>query len=221
MGGSCSGRHAKRTSHNFSTMQHLPGPSKGCPMNYPTLPIGFHWAPLGGSWYTNTQTPPLQGKQHHLAGSNPTAGQLATRCATSHKTVTFGEPSIHPASPIPTSPRRTDTVARRHRPSGSRPASRYVRARRTSVPCGRCHSFSCSSSSSPWTAERTELSITVFTESWGRWGRSSQKAAPGSLVIPFLAVVYMSQFRSIITIHTFVSLTKAQKFVSIGPEVRE
>ena len=27
-----------------------PGPSKGCPMNYPTLPIGFHWAPLGGSW---------------------------------------------------------------------------------------------------------------------------------------------------------------------------
>ena len=27
-----------------------PGPSKGCPMNYPTLPISFHWAPLGGSW---------------------------------------------------------------------------------------------------------------------------------------------------------------------------
>ena len=23
---------------------------QGCPMNYPTLPIGFHWAPLGGSW---------------------------------------------------------------------------------------------------------------------------------------------------------------------------
>ena len=23
----------------------------GCPMDYPTLPIGFHWAPLGGSWY--------------------------------------------------------------------------------------------------------------------------------------------------------------------------
>ena len=20
-------------------------------MDYPTLPIGFHWAPLGGSWY--------------------------------------------------------------------------------------------------------------------------------------------------------------------------
>ena len=20
-------------------------------LNYPTLPIGFHWAPLGGSWY--------------------------------------------------------------------------------------------------------------------------------------------------------------------------
>ena len=27
-----------------------PGPSKGCPMDYPTLPIGFHWAPLRGSW---------------------------------------------------------------------------------------------------------------------------------------------------------------------------
>ena len=32
-------------------MQFLPGPSKGCPINYPTLPIDFHWAPLGGSWY--------------------------------------------------------------------------------------------------------------------------------------------------------------------------
>ena len=30
---------------------HVPGPSKGCPMDYPTLPIGFHWALLGGSWY--------------------------------------------------------------------------------------------------------------------------------------------------------------------------
>ena len=25
--------------------------SKGCPMDYPTLPIGFHWAPLRGLWY--------------------------------------------------------------------------------------------------------------------------------------------------------------------------
>ena len=31
-----------------TTPQH-PGPSKGCPMDYPTLPIGFHWAPLGWS----------------------------------------------------------------------------------------------------------------------------------------------------------------------------
>ena len=31
---------------------YIPGPSKGCPMDYPTLPIGFHWAPLGGSWYS-------------------------------------------------------------------------------------------------------------------------------------------------------------------------
>ena len=23
-------------------------------MDYPTLPVGFHWAPLGGSWYTIT-----------------------------------------------------------------------------------------------------------------------------------------------------------------------
>ena len=32
--------------------QTIPGPSKGCPMDYPTLPIGFHWAPLRGSWYS-------------------------------------------------------------------------------------------------------------------------------------------------------------------------
>ena len=25
---------------------------QGCPMDYPTLPIGFHWAPLRGSWYS-------------------------------------------------------------------------------------------------------------------------------------------------------------------------
>ena len=30
---------------------HSPGPSKGCPMDYSTLPIGFHWAPLRGSWH--------------------------------------------------------------------------------------------------------------------------------------------------------------------------
>ena len=40
---------------NESLETSIPGPSKGCPMNYPTLPIGFHWAPLGGSWY-NDQT---------------------------------------------------------------------------------------------------------------------------------------------------------------------
>ena len=34
----------------FNKQNSLPG-SKGCPMDYPTLPIGFHWAPLGGSWY--------------------------------------------------------------------------------------------------------------------------------------------------------------------------
>ena len=29
----------------------VPGPSKGCPMDYPSLFRGFHWAHLGGSWY--------------------------------------------------------------------------------------------------------------------------------------------------------------------------
>ena len=29
----------------------IPGPSKGCPMDYPTLPRHFHWAPLGWSRY--------------------------------------------------------------------------------------------------------------------------------------------------------------------------
>ena len=37
----------------------IPGPSKGCPMNYPTLPIGLHWAPLGGSWYIYHHLPPI------------------------------------------------------------------------------------------------------------------------------------------------------------------
>ena len=35
----------------YTQTLHVPGPSKGCPMDYSTLPIGFHWAPLRGSWY--------------------------------------------------------------------------------------------------------------------------------------------------------------------------
>ena len=47
----------------------IPGPSKGCPMDYPTLPIGFHWAPLRGSWYTYDpfRTEPVR----YLSGPHP------------------------------------------------------------------------------------------------------------------------------------------------------
>ena len=39
----------RRKSHlNPQKERQLPGPSMGCLMNYPTLPIGFHWAPLEG-----------------------------------------------------------------------------------------------------------------------------------------------------------------------------
>ena len=38
-----------RTSRSTPYITSIPT-SKGCPMDYPTLPIGFHWAPLG--WYT-------------------------------------------------------------------------------------------------------------------------------------------------------------------------
>ena len=44
--------------------------SKGCPMDYPTLPISFHWAPLGWSRYIGWDVKPqlLCGKTHENAG---------------------------------------------------------------------------------------------------------------------------------------------------------
>ena len=49
---------------------YVPGPSTGCPMNYPTLPIGVHWARLGGCWYAVC----LQDSLHKLALEAPSEG---------------------------------------------------------------------------------------------------------------------------------------------------
>ena len=50
----CSGYTGQR----WTKFLWAPGASKGCPMDYPTLPIGFHWAPLGWSrcqiWFPHT-----------------------------------------------------------------------------------------------------------------------------------------------------------------------
>ena len=34
---------------------YIPGSSNGCPIDYPTLLTGLHWAPLRGSWYISSQ----------------------------------------------------------------------------------------------------------------------------------------------------------------------
>ena len=44
-------RPTRKATESEQLGDSVPGPSKGCPMDYPTLPIGFHWEPLRGSWY--------------------------------------------------------------------------------------------------------------------------------------------------------------------------
>ena len=64
------GEQAKKVSTSWVSQQ--PGPSKGCPMDSPTLPIGFRWAPLGGSWYTLTNNQLGRSSQHVLGPSGST-----------------------------------------------------------------------------------------------------------------------------------------------------
>ena len=50
-------------------MKKLPGPSKGCPMDYPTLLRDLHWTLLGWSWYAF-----LDGETQGLSGAARESG---------------------------------------------------------------------------------------------------------------------------------------------------
>ena len=59
----------------------IPGPSKGCPMDYPTLPIGFHWAPLRTSQSPSVgdlpERPALSTRYTHLRPISPSHNDQA------------------------------------------------------------------------------------------------------------------------------------------------